>query len=240
MVNMKHSQDGFTLLEIIVSSAIIAAVGAWCFSLITQQQRGVAAEHNRLNAKIAARAAVQNIKQLFRQAGGVMNISPGSIALGSDAFADNYAVVENTCVAPPVGATVEVPPFSSVPGCPDMCAAGAVPRIKVTYKALKVELLPEVAGEAREIKKTYVAGAGKVDRFFPTSFDGLYGAFFCAHEYPVLKTFPASLRVPNYSVMVYVGWKTFRSGTSAGALWVVDGAFLAGGEAQNVVLKDHE
>lgn len=214
----KASQSGFTLFEILFASGITIAIGALSLMLITQQQRGASAELNRQSAKIVSRTASQNIKQLFRQAEGIMSISGGDIFLGPDATSPNYASVKNTCITLSAGAAFAAPSFSLPSDCPAPCPAGQVPQIQVTHK---------------------VAGVDST-RLFPTSFNDLYGAIACAKEFAPLLTFPVVLRAPNYSIMIYTGWKTLKSGTSAAVLWSVDGSFLTGGNSQNVVMKSHE
>jgi prepilin-type N-terminal cleavage/methylation domain-containing protein len=214
----KNSQSGFTLLEILAAAAVVVTVQALIYTIITHQQKDAAAEGHRLRAKMEARTASENLKLLFRKAKGVMSLNADAtrnVFLGSDPLLDNYSFAENTCIAPPPGAQVTAPSYAALPDCPAACPAGQVPQIKITYKSAGVT----------------------VYRYFPTSFTGLHGAIVCARQFSTLLTFPVSLRAPDFSVMVYVGWKTFRSGTSADTLWTVDGTFLTGGEAQNVVMK---
>jgi prepilin-type N-terminal cleavage/methylation domain-containing protein len=217
MKTMASLERGFTIVELMLASTIVAIVSGLAYGLVIKQSEATYAEANRQNAKIAARVATFFLKDLFRSAGGYMVISSdmSGIAFG-DPSSTSYVAVQNTCISAPPRAARTPPKYTSLPDCPAPCSQGMVPQIKVIYQQ----------------------GAVSRERVFPTAYEGLHGAIVCARQFGTLLTFPAELRAADYSLMVYVGWNTNHSGTSEATLWTVDGTFLTGGRDQRVILKE--
>jgi hypothetical protein len=197
------STSGLTLIELLLASAVSIAISAAGYRVFSGMQKSTAAESNHTSAKMVASSATKAIRTIFAGSDHTALINDDPTS-----FSVTFGSGANSTV---VRNTCISAPTASELSPPPATALPKCPQLCATGKVPQIYIL-------------YPDGR---ESYFPASYAGLHGAILCA------QALPESRGVKSYSVAVYVGWSTFKSGTPHRSLWSVDGAFLVASDLLN-------